>query len=466
MSDPLDVLSLNSASLLALLMAVATALRLRRGPWDAALTPVVLALAVSVILTVGARELVPFIGHFLHKIRFACLGITTFALLVLVRVAQEQGQSGRVAARWALWGAGCAGTAIGALSLARGELRHMRAEVSMVERDPDFLAIAAMLRGKRVVVPLRLGGLAETGSLVGYAPRFGFEAVTGPYSQGDPKFFRFTVHLEWEERWLYAEQTRRNLLGAAGADYLFDRRPRAVRPSGLHPVVENGHGALLPAEVPAFRAATVVPALLDVAKDQRELIGDLVNILLPDGYQLPLVEVDAVSPLDRDRFPVVVGTDDALLAKYPRAAVLLIGRGPATGDARAYRLPIDLAEDRHFYRAPAYDIAGWSAFDRAATRSLWRLIAMAAEVAPQWRRFRAERLRYAPVSPVIAENRIAVELAPGVFGVVRQSWFPSWHVHAGRLWRTTQGLMLIRAESTEPVRLELRSPWAGWLGRR
>lgn len=404
--------------------------------------PLFVAAVVAIGLAVGGSTVVPVVGQFIHNVRFVNLSVVSFAALIIAAGIYH----GQREQRWLLPATGAIVLSLTFASFVAGDLRLWGRSLTVPAHSAEQAAIAHQLAHKRVVIPFD-GGLVSSDSLVMSALPYSFESVTGPYSQGDPKFFDFTVHLEWEERWLTNSQTFTNLMGASAADYLL-LRPRVPVASVVPPVVSNTYGVLIQSPAAPQRASSTAPALLDVPPDEVALATDLVNLLLPEGYQLPLVDVRQVAPADRALFPVVVTTADRQ-ANYDGATVRLVidGEAPPTGTAGTYVLPIKLSDVQpFFYQGSRENFNGWYDFDANARRtgSVAALMEKLAPAVVPWSMFTAEQVRSAAQVVTVSNRSIAGHVPSGSFTVVRTSWFPNWYPNDGtKLWRTTQGFMLV-----------------------
>ena len=324
------------------------------------------------------------------------------------------------------------------------------------------------LNNKRVIVSTRLGRLSRADSLVTYAPFYNFQSVTGAYSQGDPKFFNFTVHIEWEERWLFNKQTLNNIMGAAGADYLLVKETNKNR-SVVDQGTDNKEAMLFSPAMEINQAAITMPALLDVSKKNVQLVTDTINLLLPDGYQLPLVDAHGVDSADYNLFPIIVSEDEGVIQKYPKAQAYLVfnqdGNFKLTGNlasnSSVYLLPLNLAEiKKYFYQGKPYEYMDWLDFDVQAYKNdyVGKMLDLCMSVNETWNKFKNDNMTMKAVRVDSNNKSIRLSAGPGSFVIIRQSWFPRWQPSGGKLWRTTQGFMLGYLESDQ-LEIKYQNTW-------
>ncbi len=329
----------------------------------------------------------------------------------------------------------------------------------------EYAAVMERATGGRMIVSMIKGALCEGDSPVTFGARWGVETVNGPYSQGDPKFFRHTVHLEWEDRWLENRVTRENLMQESGAKYVFVRNPRPLPENldGLKTGVNNTFGALLELEQDVSRAASVSPVLLDVNNPAD--VADFFNILLPGGYRMAFVDAHEVPAELKDSFDYVVTDDESKLEGYRGKQVLLIQDIPeseAIGSSEtpgvvSLKFPFSAFIQQLFYHGEQGNGMGWVFFDNTQnsrpTPEQRLLLERAAELARGF----TERLAYAPVKYDRNGNGIRLESGPG-FTLVKDSYFPYWSAADGTVIPTTQGFMLVYSNDANAA-LDYRKPF-------
>lgn len=438
--------------------------------------PVILiGLLWSVVLSLLANHLIPAVGHFVHNSRFFNLGIITFSLPIIVSVLYNHRR--QIISQSVIW---VVTSIVGALliittaiSFTNGELKLLTAESVNLLKNPEITELLSMIGDKRIIVSPRVGGLSLADSIVTYAPLYNFKSVTGPYSQGDPKFFDYTVHLEWEERWLFYDRTLVNLAGAAAADYILIRPPFIIPTHDKYKkIFSNSYGTLLDLKPSSKPVEVVTPALLAVSEEsEARLITNIVNLLLPQGYKLPLVPASSVTLLDQKLFPLVVVTDPKLIDKYPYAqAYLVISQTiPEINDdrVRIYHLPLNLELiKKYFYAGPQYDYTKSVEFDIESIKnhSTAQLLTLISPTEKAWQHFVDDQLPAKPdqsIDKIWTENRdnfIKIGGGIGKFVLIRQSWWPYWQTKGGKLWRTSQGFMLVYLTTPE-LELKYLNTW-------
>jgi len=434
---------------------------------------ILIGLAWSCFLTWGARDLMPVVGQFLHNSRFANLGIISFCLPIILTILYRYRQRTITFNQ-----IGSIPIVIASLMLFTiffvitsfyyGEFRNWSESMVINFESNAITHLIPSLDNKRVIVSTRLGRLSRADSLVTYAPFYNFQSVTGAYSQGDPKFFNFTVHIEWEERWLFNKQTLNNIMGAAGADYLLVKETNKNRS-----VVDQGTGnkeaMLFSPAMEINQAAITMPALLDVSKKNVQLVTDTINLLLPDGYQLPLVDAHGVDSADYNLFPIIVSEDEGVIQKYPKAQAYLVfnqdGNFKLTGNlasnSSVYLLPLNLAEiKKYFYQGKPYEYMDWLDFDVQAYKNdyVGKMLDLCMSVNETWNKFKNDNMTMKAVRVDSNNKSIRLSAGPGSFVIIRQSWFPRWQPSGGKLWRTTQGFMLGYLESDQ-LEIKYQNTW-------
>ena len=451
LAEPMTWWSYNSIILIVIMLAGVLCLWLGRRD-IAPIKFITIGLIVSVLLAVMARQAIPVLGHFLHNFRFANLGVNFFSSLgLLAWLSRRVGKQIKLSVvEWAVPLSVTVVLALTIVSWQWGDLASWFGRFTTATSRPAFYAVVQKLGSARIVIPPARGSLSWEGSLVSEAMHYGFSSVTGPYSQGDPKFFRYTVHLEWEERWLDNKITLENVLGAAAADYVF--LSPGYKLGGLpdtRPVLANDYGQLYQSPVASSVAIQTMPALLDVPPNQVDLATSAVNLFLPHGFELPLVDKNKVSPNDQRLFPLVVTTDPRAAARYPWAkGIFIISRLEPTSPAilPSYRLPMDLTEFApQLYQGPDYDYRGWIDFDfNAVTRQRFSDFLNRLSLAEDdWNKFLKEQTLSVPAQMTANGGQRELTKDKSDFVLLRESWFPNWKPLSGKLWPTTQGFMLV-----------------------
>ncbi len=317
------------------------------------------------------------------------------------------------------------------------------------------------VQGSRLVVPMVKGYLVEGDNPVTFGWRWGVETVNGPYNQGDPNFFLYSVHLEWEQRWLEYQHTRENLLQEAGAGYIFTRYNLNVADdeTQLDLVASNSYGRIYALDAAVARAVGVTPVILDV-RDPRA-VTEFFNILVPGGYRMVFVTADTVDSSLLSQFEYVMTDDPDKLADYPGQRGILLANSSKTGvsDEGAYTAlsaPFRRIANRYFYHGDEANVYMWLGTDawqgsRLTEDDLALLKEFGASIAPF-----LDGLAYEPAEYAYDDNRIELASQPG-FTLVKDSYFPYWQSDDAELIRTTQGFMLVASPEDE-VTLDYWAP--------
>ncbi len=268
----------------------------------------------------GLTLWIPFIGTFLHPFRFATIMAPFFGILLIAFPLDCLLKSGirKYRRLFITIGAVCLVVIPVILPYALSYNR-VEEELFVYKQNylqTDYTELLESVQGGRLIVPLVTGYLTEADSPAAFGWRYAVETVTGGYNQGDPKFSRYTVHLEWEERWFGYEFTRENLMQESGAKYLFVRSPNDPYPNmqGMTRVVNNDYGQLWQLDKEVARAANINPILLDVSYPQQ--VTDFFNILVPGGYKMVFVDASEVGEDMKAKFDYVMVDDEAKIAQY------------------------------------------------------------------------------------------------------------------------------------------------------
>ncbi len=469
LADPF-VWSNHNSFIVHIILLIAVLLYFRNYIFFKKQSVVFIGLFWSVFLAWGGQKFIPLLGDFLHSIRFANLGMVSFSLAIIILVFYNN-RSQLISFRRPYKNSVLIGVLFVILALftfdsfINGELSNFhKAEFINFERNNNFDFLFTLLEGKRVVITPRIGGLGGANSLVTYAPFYNFQSVTGAYNQGDPKFFNFTVHLEWEERWLFHRQTLENLMGAAATDYLYINDPGKFWFFKKIASFDD-NSKLLSSPIQVSSVALTAPALLDVGANDVQLFTDIINLLLPDGYQLPLVNVAEIDESEINLFPLVVSHSENVLLKYPRAkAYLIINNSIAPdslSDSRVYFINLDKESMRkYFYQGDNKYYNDWINFDLAADKAnyIQHSLDLLESSNEAWISFKNNNMISESVLAQINNKNIIINITPKSFVVIRQSWFPRWVAKQGRVWPTTQGFMLGYAPAGQ-IELEFLNTW-------
>ena len=315
----------------------------------------------------------------------------------------------------------------------------------------DYAQIMKAAQNGRMIVSMNKGDLTQGDAPVTFGWKWGVQTVNGPYNQGDPKFFKFTVHLEWEERWLGYEYTRENLMQESAAKYIFVRDSFGFfsNVNGLSATVSNKYGRLLVLNENVTHADKVTPVLLDV-KDPRT-VTEFFNLLLPQGYKLVLVDVHDVPADLIDKFDYVMVDSKMKTAGYPGKTAFILNDSFAvsveqSAEAFTLNVPYLTYPNRVCYHgdvADGYLWIGWDAWVGAQiTPDIQAMLyACSNLLAPYF-----NKLDYFPVNYQSTDNRIEVSASPG-FTLIKDSYFPYWKADKGQIVSTSQGFMLAYTDS-------------------
>ena len=314
--------------------------------------------------------------------------------------------------------------------------------------QPGYAQIMSAANEGRMIVPMVKGFLVEGDTPVTFAWRWGVETVNGPYNQGDPKFFKMSVHLEWSERWLNYSWTRENLMLESAAKYIFlrDNFGMPTDLAGMATVVNNKYGKLLEIKQNVAYANRVTPVLMDVSKPREAM--EFFNILMPQGYRMVLVDVKDVPPGMMERFEYVMVDDASQAAGYPGKTVFVLKEAddPEVREEQGMvmvNVPYLRYTNQLFYHgdiANGYMWNGWDAWPGARINASMKAVLLKAGVSMT---NYVNKLDYTPVSFTrVNDNRIKLGNSAG-FTLVKESYFPYWESPGDEVISTSQGFMLV-----------------------
>lgn len=432
----------------------------RGGVKDAGKADLVMAyFVVCSALGFGLTLWIPLIGTFLHPFRFATMMAPFFAIILIALtidrlLKRDTALSGRSLA------------ALGAVCLVAipvvlpSALSYSKvARLALYEQNylqADFVELFESAQGGRLIKPLVTGALGESDS---FGWRYGVETVSGTYNQGDPKFFKYTVYLEWEERWLSREGSRRNLMHEGAAEYLFFRSPNGPYPDmqGMKRVMSNDYGQLWRLDAAIARAANVSPILLDVSDPQQ--VTDFFNVLVPGGYRMVFVDArEAGEDIGRE-FDYVMVDDESKIAGYGGRTIFSLRNTSMSDDMVSRRgnivslnVPYLDYANGFFYRGDRGDVIAWMTFaNDLGSEAVNGLAKLGVELGDT-----LNELKYEAASYEYSENEIRVDGQQG-FTLIKDSYFPYWGIDEGRVLPTTQGFMLTYSDDASGL-LRYRKP--------
>lgn len=332
-------------------------------------------------------------------------------------------------------------------------------------RQPGYAQTLKEVQDGRLIVPIAWGGLMEGDSPVTFSWHYGVETVNGPYNQGDPKFFKDTVHLEWEQRWLHQQHTRENLMQENAATYIFIRgiNPSFSKKEDLTQIIINAYGQIWAMNEPVSRAVNVTPILLDVSDEER--VTEFFNILIPQGYRMVFANAELLDKDIINKFDYVMTDNVNNIDVYEDKTVFFLTESDNVSVAADsdnpsvinLNLPYLSYTEKYFYQGDRGDSAAWNEFNFDINNQLsMESIIVLKEIGAALNEY-IIGLKYHPAEYLYTENNIEVTGEPG-FILVKDGYFPYWQPEQGTLLSTNQGFMLIYNDYNTTV-LNYRIPF-------
>jgi hypothetical protein len=318
-----------------------------------------------------------------------------------------------------------------------------------------YAQIMEAVTDSRLIVPPSRGFLSEGDSPVTFGQRWGIETVNGPYNQGDPKFFKFTVHLEWGDRWLDYQYTRENLMQESAAKNIFVRDSYALprEMAGLNQKAANFYGKILELDENIDRAVKVTPILLDAQNPN--LFNEFFNILLPTGYKLVMVDIKDVHNGLSDKFTYVMVDNASKVSQYPGKTVFVVNNSGIISatentDAIYLNVPYQNYTKQLFYQGNEANANMWTGWDgwpgARPDASQQATLNNAGQIISKY----LNQLDYTPVEYKLTNNRIDLSTSPG-FTLVKDSYFPYWTSRNSNIMSTSQGFILVYSDADNIV---------------
>ena len=340
-------------------------------------------------------------------------------------------------------------------------------------QTPEYAQLLQAVKDGRLIVTTDLGALGEGDSPVVFGWNYNVETTTALYNQGDPKFFKYTVHLEWEDRWLENQFTRENLMQESDAPYLFVKGmtiPTYLSESGdLNTAVSNSYGTLLQLNDDVARADSITPILLDVKYSSA--VTEFFNILLPNGYRFVFVDANGVDNTIKNQFQYVMVDDPSKIPAYAGKTIFLLNNSSQSPyheettinnqSVITLRVPYLTLTNILFYQGDNGDLFAWRDFQntvnsRLNSNEILVLNAISEELTPY-----IQNLKYEDASYESSQNSSSIVTQPG-FTLVKDSYFPYWSSEQGTILSSTQGFMVVYSNNSD-ILLKFREPFSYYL---
>jgi len=398
-----------------------------------------LMIVLFVILGFGGIGYLPF-GEFLLGWRFLTIFMPFFAILcVLVMAEKNLPIKSTLAVVLSL---------ILAQTLAAAAVGGAIPELRSDYKTQQYREIVDAIDNRyRVIVPYG-DSLWTSDSMITFANEFHISTVTAAYSQGDPHFFDYTVHVEWERNWLRHPVSRQNLMQESDARYLFVKQEDVgyyENTEGINSVVSNGYGTLFRLDNEPFFAATVNPIILDVEAPDK--FTNFFNLLVPDGYKMVFVTSELGSSLQTSYVMVDDVEKVENWVKSGKNVVFLhennnVGSRIENNVFHIYG-PFSSYSNEFFY----YDrgnVSGYRTVDQKneedakPNENQWQQIQQISELLQQFINLTYENVAYSR-----GNDWIKISRADPGFVLVKETFHSNWAPDAGEIYKTTQGFILI-----------------------
>jgi len=325
----------------------------------------------------------------------------------------------------------------------------------------------------RILIPPRLGGLTDGDSYVTLAKELKIRSVNGPYNQGDPKFFDYTVLTEWQEKWLNIPHIRENLMQWGAAKYIFIRGPGKLNFNDLELIVKNSYGSLWRYSKEVAEVINVSPILLDVSSLNEKVVSYTFSYFMPEGYKFVLVNKNFA---DKSLLPnfkgVIVDSHqraEYYLHTYPQLHVIQIIDGktelaepcnPHNDRLIICYIPFKQIEN-YLYLGPEEEVSNWMRNDLEKpplTEDVRKILSQVSInllelLNPVYKPLKYERVNSQKFKIISEYN-----LTP--FILIKESYYPYWRIsdNDGKIMRTTTGFILIYSKKVGLLELNYEKP--------
>ena len=421
----------------------------------------------SLLLGIGFAKMLP-LGRFIHECRFTALSAPAFVIpltILMTRYPLTKKLLTLLPISFLLSANVIAYPEINLVKMHTRYLNHLTSDYREIVRhiDPNY----------RLLIPPRSGRLTDGDSYVTLAKELKIRSVNGPYSQGDPKFFDYTVLIEWQEKWLKIPYIRENLMQWGAVKYIFIRGPRKINFSDLELIVRNSYGSLWAYNKEVAGVVNVSPILLDLSSLNERVVSYIFSYFIPKGYKFVLVDKNfSDKSFVADFKGVIVDSyqrAEYYLRTYPQLYVIQIIEGkpdlakPCSlhGD-RLMTCYIPFKEiENYLYLGPEEEVSNWLRNDLEKpplTEDIRKILSQVSInllelLNPVYKPLKYERTNSQKFKIISEYN-----LTP--FILVKESYYPYWKISddKGRITRTTTGFILIYSRKASLLELSYEKP--------
>ncbi|RLI39929.1 hypothetical protein DRO64_09865 [Candidatus Bathyarchaeota archaeon] len=419
------------------------------------------------LLGMGLAKILP-LGRFLHEFRFTALSAPAFIIpLTILMIKYPVSKKLLILLPISLLLAANVMTypEINLIKMHTRYLNHLTSDYREIvdHIDPDY----------RILIPPGLGRLNEGDSYVTLARELKIRSVNGPYNQGDPKFFDYTVLVEWQEKWLNIPYIRENLMQWGAAKYIFIRGCRKPDFSDLKLIVKNSYGSLWVYGKEVAEVINVSPILLDLSFLNERVVSYTFSYFMPKGYKFVLVNKNFSDKSSFADFKGVIVDShqraEYYLRTYPQLYVIQTIEGKTNlaepcspHNDRLITCYIPFKEiENYLYLGPEEEVSNWVRNDLEKpplTEDIRKILSQVSInllelLNPVYKPLKYKRVKSQKFKIISEYN-----LTP--FILIKESYYPYWRIsdNEGKIMRTTTGFILIYSKKVGPLELNYEKP--------
>jgi len=419
------------------------------------------------LLGIGFAKMLP-LGRFLHECRFTALSAPAFVIpltIFITRYPLTKKLLMLLPISFLLTVNVIAYQEINLVKMHTRCLNHLTSDYREIVDHID--------QNYRILIPPRLGGLTDGDSYVTLAKELKIRTVNGPYNQGDPKFFDYTVLIEWQEKWLKIPYIRENLMQWGAAKYIFIRGSGKLDFTDLELIVKNSYGSLWKYNKEVAEVINVSPVLLDISSLNERVVSYTFSYFMPEGYKFVLVNKNfADKSLFANFKGVIVDSHqraEYYLRTYSQLHVIQIIDGKtelaepcSPHNDRLITCYIPFKEiENYLYLGPEEEVSNWARNDLEKpplTEDIRKILSQVSANLLESLNPVYKPLKYERINP--QELKIISEYNLTPFILVKESYYPYWRIpdDEGKIMRTSTGFILIYSKNTHLLEIDYEKP--------